>query len=116
VSRAASRLGARARAGEGPGFIEAVTARWYGHVDWREDIDVGVNRSTADLANWRARDPVRRLVDALRTRGEPVDAWVMQDEKQLRAEIDSAWQQAMQDPYPPESALLGRVYASGEAR
>lgn len=28
-----------------PGLLEAVTFRRYGHVDWREDIDVGVNRS-----------------------------------------------------------------------
>ena len=28
-----------------PCFIEAITYRQYGHVDWRKDIDVGVNRS-----------------------------------------------------------------------
>jgi pyruvate dehydrogenase E1 component alpha subunit len=116
VGRAAERLVARARAGEGPGFIEAVTARWYGHVDWREDVDVGVNRSTVDLANWRARDPVRRLVDALRARGDITDAAVADEEQRLRAEIDAAWQRAVRDPYPPESALLGRVYAPGGAQ
>ena len=35
-----------------PSFIEAVTFRHYGHVDWRKDIDVGVNRSVEDLENW----------------------------------------------------------------
>jgi TPP-dependent pyruvate/acetoin dehydrogenase alpha subunit len=113
VSRAAGRLVARARAGEGPGFIEAVTARWYGHVDWREDIDVGVNRSTVDLANWRARDPVRRLVDAMRARGDLTDAMLEDEQKRLRSDIEAAWQKAVEDPYPPESALLGRVYARG---
>jgi pyruvate dehydrogenase E1 component alpha subunit len=116
VSRCASRLIARARAGEGPGFIEAVTARWYGHVDWREDIDVGVNRSTDDLAHWRARDPVRRLVDALSARGDIDAAAVAQEENQLRAEITDAWGRALADPYPPPSALLERVYAPGGAR
>ena len=28
------------RKGDGPKFIEAVTFRHYGHVDWRKDIDV----------------------------------------------------------------------------
>ena len=35
-----------------PTFIEAVTFRLYGHVDWREDIDVGVNRSKKELDLW----------------------------------------------------------------
>ena len=33
-------------------ILEAVTYRLYGHVDWREDIDVGVNRSK-DLDLWK---------------------------------------------------------------
>jgi pyruvate dehydrogenase E1 component alpha subunit len=111
MSRASERLIAKARDGKGPGFIEAVTARWYGHVDWREDIDVGVNRSTDDLANWRARDPVRRLVDALNARGEIDAATVTGIEASLREEIAAAWQRALADPYPAEEALLGRVYA-----
>jgi pyruvate dehydrogenase E1 component alpha subunit len=116
VSRATERLVGRARAGEGPGFIEAVTARWYGHVDWREDIDVGVNRSTVDLANWRARDPVRRLADALRARGDITEAFIVDEERRLRGEIDAAWQRAVQDPYPPEATLLERVYAPVDMR
>ena len=62
VRAAAARLTASARAGQGPGFLEAVTYRWYGHVDWREDIDVGVHRSATELQAWRGRDPIMRLV------------------------------------------------------
>ena len=36
VARAAAELVTAARHGAGPGFLEAVTYRWYGHVDWRE--------------------------------------------------------------------------------
>ena len=39
-----------------PCFMEAITFEHYGHVDWRKDIDVGVNRSTKDLENWIKRD------------------------------------------------------------
>ena len=49
------------RKGDGPKFIEAVTFRHYGHVDWRKDIDVGVNRSAEDLEDWLKRDPISRL-------------------------------------------------------
>ena len=37
VATAFKELADKARLGEGPGFLEAVTYRWFGHVDWRED-------------------------------------------------------------------------------
>jgi TPP-dependent pyruvate/acetoin dehydrogenase alpha subunit len=116
VARATGKLVDAARAGAGPGFIEAVTARWYGHVDWREDIDVGVNRSQADLQNWRGRDPIRRLREGLAQRGWWSDAEQVALENALRAEIDEAWERAMADPYPEASALLDRVYAPRKPR
>lgn len=111
VNRAAERLVGRARRGEGPGFLEAVTFRWYGHVDWREDIDVGVERSVEDLTNWRARDPISRLVAGL----EQVGAWSVDEQTMvmdgLRREISLAWERALGDPWPHADALLERVYA-----
>jgi pyruvate dehydrogenase E1 component alpha subunit len=112
VSDAAQRLVGRARRGGGPGFLEAVTYRWYGHVDWREDIDVGVNRSTEDLARWRARDPVGRL----RTAMEQAGFWTGTDHASLVDELDGvvadAWNLAMDDPWPAPGALLDRVFAT----
>ena len=91
ASAAGGDLIERARAGKGPGFIEAVTFRWYGHVDWREDIDVGLHRSTEELNNWRERDPIRRLRDAMLS----ARVWTEQDdgelEARLREEVSSAW-------------------------
>lgn len=114
VASVAGDLIAAARLGKGPGFIEAVTFRWYGHVDWREDIDVGLHRSVEELANWRQRDPVRRLKDAMLKAG----VWTEQDDKALEAglqqEVEAAWVQAMQDPYPDAAALLDRVYYQGD--
>jgi TPP-dependent pyruvate/acetoin dehydrogenase alpha subunit len=31
----------------------------------------------------------------------------------IAAQILAAWEQAVEDPYPPASALLDRVYAAG---
>jgi TPP-dependent pyruvate/acetoin dehydrogenase alpha subunit len=101
----------RARQGGGPSFIEAVTYRWYGHVDWRDDIDVGVNRSQDDVANWKARDPIARLRDAMVSKGywsADLDAEL---EFRVAAEVEEAWERAMQDPYPEVASLLARVYA-----
>ncbi len=111
VAKASKELIDASRSGQGPGFLEAVTFRWYGHVDWREDVDVGVHRSVDELENWRARDPIKRLRDAMRANGY----WSDEDEATLNAEleksIDVAWNNAKNDPYPPASALLDRVYA-----
>ena len=115
MASTAERAVGRARAGGGPAFIEAVTYRWYGHVDWRDDIDVGVHRSQQDVANWKARDPMTRLTAAMTQAG----IWTANDaqllEQEVAAQIDADWQRAMADPYPPESALLDRVYASRSA-
>ena len=45
-----------------PVLIEAVTYRWLGHVDWRDDIDVGIERSEVDIINWKKRDPINHLI------------------------------------------------------
>jgi pyruvate dehydrogenase E1 component alpha subunit len=113
VADAARALVTQARQESGPGFLEAVTYRWYGHVDWREDIDVGVNRSQRDVENWRMRDPIRRLREGMIAAGFWSDEENRVLEKSLQSEIDAAWEQAMNDPYPHEGALLERVYANG---
>ena len=48
-----------------PGFIEANTYRWLGHVDWREDLDVGVTRSREELLSWKLKDPIKHFLDMI---------------------------------------------------
>jgi TPP-dependent pyruvate/acetoin dehydrogenase alpha subunit len=115
VRAAAARLISQARTGQGPGFLEAVTYRWYGHVDWREDIDVGVNRSTDDVKAWRKRDPIGRLVAGLCAQGMFNERSLVAMEAEIASEVAEAWKQAQADPYPPLSALTSRVYASSGA-
>lgn len=111
VRLAAARLIDRARAGHGPGFLEAVTYRWYGHVDWREDIDVGVNRSAEDVSAWRKRDPVARLVAGLQTLGLIDTTQLTGMEIKIAEEVAKAWELAQSDAYPPLTALTSRVFA-----
>jgi pyruvate dehydrogenase E1 component alpha subunit len=70
VARAAASLLDHVRAGQGPALLEAVTYRHRGHVGPKEDIDVGVQRSLEDLASWKRRDPIERLVLALVAAGD----------------------------------------------
>lgn len=111
VSEAASDLIASARAGDGPGFLEAITFRWRGHVGPAADIDVGVMRGPEELAAWKRRDPVRRLVDALihdrgidRRRFDEMDT-------AIDAAIDDAVSFARASEYPETRVLMDYVYA-----
>ncbi len=111
VERSAAGFIARARSGGGPAFIEAVTYRWRGHVGPREDIDVGVDRKV-DLVNWKKRDPVKRLTDALLAAHAVTSADLETLSTELRAKVDRAWAAAEAAPYPEPSALLDCVYAA----
>lgn len=112
VSRIAAELIDRARSGIGPGFIEAVTYRWRGHVGHREDEDVGVNRGE-DLHLWKKRDPVARLRAALIASGALDDAKAADLDASVREEVARAWAKAHAAAYPPDSQLLDLVYAEG---
>jgi len=110
VRNAAALLIKRAREGHGPGFLEAVTYRWFGHVDWREDIDVGVNRSAEEVEVWRKRDPIARLVKALIQTGRLDQKNLENIENEVALEVENAWAKALTDPHPPLSAITSSVY------
>lgn len=111
VSRASEIAVNECREGKGPFFIEAVTYRWFGHVDWREDVDVGVNRSQEDISDWRARDPLKRLVDAM-TAADYLDGCLIRDlESEIKQKIDMSWERASDAEYPSADKLMSRVYA-----
>lgn len=110
VADAASRLIARGREGQGPGFLEAVTYRWRGHVGAREDIDVGVKRKD-DLSRWKRRDPVARLVQALQRDGAlNADRYAALCSA-VDEEVAEAWRLAEAAPSPPIENLLSFVYS-----
>jgi pyruvate dehydrogenase E1 component alpha subunit len=61
VYKAVQRAVARARAGEGPTLIEALTYRWRGH----SKSDRQRYRTREEVKEWMARDPIQRLRAAL---------------------------------------------------
>ncbi len=99
------------RNGLGPAVLELVTFRWYGHVDWREDVDVGIARSIKDIKNWKERDPINRLSKAM------INSKILSedDENQLNEKIDRqiqiAWEMAMNDPNPSKDSILEYLYS-----
>jgi TPP-dependent pyruvate/acetoin dehydrogenase alpha subunit len=111
VDDAAEGLIRSARRGEGPVFIEAVTYRQYGHVDWRDDIDVGVNRSSEDLKIWKDRDPIKRLSVAMIKQVPEMQEVIQKQLSEITQTVDAAWGLAEKDPFPVVNALLGTVYS-----
>ncbi|WLS01467.1 thiamine pyrophosphate-dependent dehydrogenase E1 component subunit alpha [Shinella oryzae] len=115
VSEAASQLILACRKGEGPGFLEAVTFRWLGHVGPNADIDVGVRRSPDELKAWKKRDPIRRLADALiSSRGVTQETFALID-AEIDAEIADAVDFARRSEFPDDRVLMDYVY-SGAAQ
>ena len=110
VAKAAKRLIDDIRSGKGPRLLELVTYRWYGHVDWRDDVDVGVDRSMDDIVNWKARDPIARLSKSMTEAG----LWSRDQEDMLGQVLDNeiaeAWLKAVGDPYPDAEVTLKYVY------
>jgi TPP-dependent pyruvate/acetoin dehydrogenase alpha subunit len=110
VAKAAEGLVDKIRESKCPAFIEAITYRHYGHVDWREDSDVGVNRSQLEIDLWKKRDPIDRLREAMIEN----KIWTHEEDSDLTqsisAELKNSWEKALLDPFPAESSLLERVY------
>lgn len=98
----------RARRGEGPTFIEAVTYRMGPHTTADDPTRY---RAAAEVAEWRERDPIARLETYLRSTGALDDAGV--SEVVQRAEATAAELRAgclaLPDPAPAE--LFAHVHA-----
>ncbi len=115
VDKAASELISQARAGKGPGFLEAVTYRWLGHVGGNADIDVGVRRSQEELESWRQRDPIERLFKALEDQKLYTYQQFVAVQKETDGLIKKSIQKAEQAPWPEPEDLYKYVYHSKDA-
>ena len=114
VFEVSKKLIQESRSSGSPCFIECLTFRQYGHVDWRKDIDVGVDRTEKDLDAWLKRDPITRLIKGMQKDGLIDNKEFNELNDKIVNEIDVAWKKATEDPFPPKEALLERVYSNGK--
>jgi pyruvate dehydrogenase E1 component alpha subunit len=99
---------ARARSGDGPALIEALTYRVGGHMA----SDPGTYRSSEDVEKWKARDPVALHERRLLAEGVLDAAAVATMRDAVATEVAAAMKQAQSDPMPgPEVLGLDRVFA-----
>ncbi len=98
---------ARARAGEGPTLIEALTYRFRGH----SLADPDEMRSKEEKEFWQARDPIKRLADHLITYGLASEEELKAIHKKIQGVIDDALEFATNSPEPDPSELYRFIFA-----
>jgi acetoin:2,6-dichlorophenolindophenol oxidoreductase subunit alpha len=106
VHAAVAAMATRARAGDGPGFLECMTYRFGPHhtMEYRFRLSY---RTAEEIERWRRRDPLdieaARLAPGER---EPIEA-------EVAAVIDAAVEYARSSPHPDPADALDFLYASG---
>src|SRR3954466_843298 len=92
----------RARAGEGPTLLEAVTMRMHGHAA-HDDMKYVPKEQVEE---WRKKDPIDR--QAARVTELGVDVAALRTE--VQPEIDAATQEALAGPMPDPATATDRVF------
>jgi TPP-dependent pyruvate/acetoin dehydrogenase alpha subunit len=98
----------RARAGDGPSLIEALTYRHGGH----SRADPGKYRPDDEVAAWKARDPIPMLRARLEAAGVAATRLEAIDDE-VRAEVAAAEAEARAAPEPSLDVLETQVWADG---
>jgi TPP-dependent pyruvate/acetoin dehydrogenase alpha subunit len=98
---------ARARAGEGPSFIEALTYRHLGH----SKSDPGAYRPEGELASWLDRDPIVLLRARLSGKPGVEEGQLDELEREAQERIDLAIEAALAAPYPDPAERAATEYA-----
>ena len=100
---------ARARAGEGPTLIEALTYRFRGH----SLADPDEVRSKEEKEFWSARDPIKKLAKDLIEMGLVTSEELKAIEEKVQQIVNDAVQFAEDSPEPDPSELRRYVFAEG---
>ena len=116
VHRTLSEAIARARAGEGPTFIEAYTYRWSGHYGPASDDLVGY-RAPEELEAWKRNCPIKLLEEALRAENLLDEADKERFRREIEKEIAECFRFAKSSPFPstPDWAALNLARETPEA-
>ena len=108
VWRAAGEAIARARRGEGPTFIEAITYRQRGHVETEESFLPHPYRTDGEIEQWLGRDPLVRLAALLVEHGVS-EADLTREVDAVDAEVAGVWASALAQPEPAAEAAFLRM-------
>jgi len=97
----------RARAGEGPTLLEAITYRYLGH----SKSDANLYRTREEISMWRKRDPIERFAAVLEDEGALKEGEWRDLEEKVKERIEEAFDRAARSPDPEPESALEDVYA-----
>jgi 2-oxoisovalerate dehydrogenase E1 component len=108
VHEAVKEAVARARAGNGPSFIEALTYRWGDH-----SMRANLPRYRADkeVDDWKALDAIARFEDIMRKKHKIAQSRIDAIRAEVEAELDAAKKFAEESAEPTLQDLENAVYA-----
>ncbi len=110
VRSAAQEAVLRARAGEGPTLIEALTYRFRGH----SLADPDEMRSKEEKEFWFSRDPIKKLATYLVELSLASQEELKDIERKIQATVDEAVEFAESSPEPDPSELYRFIFAEDE--
>jgi acetoin:2,6-dichlorophenolindophenol oxidoreductase subunit alpha len=108
VYEAACRAVDRARRGEGPSFIEAITYRFHGH--HIGDIKTPY-RSQEEIREWKKRDPVASLRNLMVEKNIISQEELQKLETQVKHAVEESVEFGKNSPLPALEEVMDDVYA-----
>ncbi len=96
----------RARAGEGPTFLEIRTYRYKGH----SMSDPAKYRTKEELEEYKGKDPLITTKAAILENKYADEAWFAEVEAEVKRVIDESVKFAEESPYPTVDELYKDIY------
>ena len=106
VHEAVARAAERARAGEGPSFLEFRTYRYRGH----SMSDPQKYRSKDEVEQYKQRDPIENVRQHILTNGLATEADLAAIDQKIKATVEASVKFAEESPYPPAEEAFKDVY------
>ena len=104
-----ARVGARARAGEGPSLLECRTYRFYGHTVFANPLTY---RTKEEEDHWRALDPLKQFRERVVPEGLLTADELDQMDQVAEQMMEEAIKFADESPLPEPAELYEDVYVS----
>ncbi len=110
VHEAVKRAADRARAGEGPTFLEFKTYRYRGH----SMSDPQKYRTKEEVEQWKMRDPLEMVRHRILTNGVATEAELDEIDAKIKVIVDESVKFAEESPFPQPEEAFEDVYVDAE--
>ncbi|MES2734240.1 MAG: pyruvate dehydrogenase (acetyl-transferring) E1 component subunit alpha [Bacteroidota bacterium] len=106
VHEAVARAAERARAGEGPTFLEFRTYRYKGH----SMSDPAKYRTKEEVEKYKQSDPIEQVRATILQKGLATEADLLAIDAKIKVQVDESVKFAEESPYPPAEEAYKDVY------